>query len=191
MKDWIGDSKSVFRTIGAHGTDREDNDYYATDPSVIDALVNNFPLPMRIWECACGEGHLSKRLAELGHIVYSSDKIDRGFGEARDFLTSPMPEGYQAIVTNPPFRYVTEFIEHALDILPIGGVLALFLKTTYLEGQERYKRIYSKRPPKLLLQFVKRQRVGKNGVFVGTGAQAYAWYIWRKGQNLETKIRWV
>ena len=40
--DWIGDKNSVFKTLGAtnHTTkERENNDYYATDPIAIDSLI--------------------------------------------------------------------------------------------------------------------------------------------------------
>ena len=33
---------------------------------------------LHVWECACGEGHLSKELQKQGYQVYSSDLIDRG-----------------------------------------------------------------------------------------------------------------
>ena len=42
MKDWTGDQNSIFKTLGAtnHATkEREDNDYYATDPIAIDKLI--------------------------------------------------------------------------------------------------------------------------------------------------------
>lgn len=41
-KDWTGDKNSIFKTLGAsnHTTkERENDDYYATDPIAIDALI--------------------------------------------------------------------------------------------------------------------------------------------------------
>lgn len=41
--DWTGNKNSVFKTLGAsnHANDeRENNDYYATDPNAIDFLIN-------------------------------------------------------------------------------------------------------------------------------------------------------
>lgn len=40
-KDWTGDKNSIFKTLGAsnHTTkERENDDYYATDPIAIDTL---------------------------------------------------------------------------------------------------------------------------------------------------------
>ena len=73
-----------------------------------------------IWECACGEGHLSERLKQYGYNVYSSDLIDRGYGEGGvDFLTDNRL-WHGDIITNPPYKYAKEFVEHALDIVDDG-----------------------------------------------------------------------
>lgn len=82
MKDWTGNYKSIYTTLGASNHsegEREENDYYATDPKAIDYLLEKAMLDKNIWECACGAGHLSKRLIELGYSVKSTDLIDRGF----------------------------------------------------------------------------------------------------------------
>ena len=84
----MSNGESVFRQIGASNhslTEREKDDYYATEPKAIDMLLTKERPAAKIWECACGEGHLSKRLIEKGYTVYSSDKVDRGYGEVRDF----------------------------------------------------------------------------------------------------------
>lgn len=42
-KDWNGNSNSIFKTLGASNhteKDREENDFYATDPIAIDVLIN-------------------------------------------------------------------------------------------------------------------------------------------------------
>jgi hypothetical protein len=74
-KDWSGNGKSTFITIGASNhtdKEREEHDFYATSPVAIDRLVRNFELPKKIWECACGTGCLSERLIEFGHDVVST-----------------------------------------------------------------------------------------------------------------------
>ena len=47
--------------------EREQNDFYATDPHALDIFLNkldqdNIKLHENIWECACGTGHLSEVL---------------------------------------------------------------------------------------------------------------------------------
>lgn len=78
-------SAAQFRLVGASNhTDKEraENDYYATPPEAIDYLLaGGAKLSHDLWECACGGGHLSKRLSDLGYNVKSTDLIYRGFGE--------------------------------------------------------------------------------------------------------------
>ena len=49
------------------------------------------------------------------------------------------------ILTNPPYKYAKEFIEHAMTIIPDGRKVFMFLKLQFLEGkargEERIKRI--------------------------------------------------
>ena len=142
MKDLIGNRKSMFVTLGASNhTDkvREINDFYATDPIAIDKLVNAIQLPKKIWECACGTGCLSERLKYFGHNVFSTDLVDRGYGEMMDFLkVDNLPEECTCILTNPPYKYALDFVKHSLDLLPANGLCVMFLKTTFLEGQKRH-----------------------------------------------------
>lgn len=196
MKYWRGDKNSVFKTLGASNhtvKEREQNDYYATDPIAIDKLLSVYELPKEIWECACGEGHLSKRLKELGYDVLSSDLIDRGYGTKVDFLNATIMTQIPCILTNPPYKYATEFVLKALEILPEDGVFAMFLKTTFLEGKERYEKIFKKYPPRYVFQFISRVLCAKNGDFSGTDGSAvsYAWFIWEKNFVGDTIIRWI
>lgn len=200
MKDWTGNKKSLFVTIGASNhtdKERERNDYYATDPIAIDKLAGAVSLPRKIWECACGAGHLSERLKSLGRDVVSTDLVDRGYGEVMDFLkTTEMPEGCACILTNPPYKYAFDFVRHSLDILPDGGLCIMFLKTTFLEGQKRHDELFCKWPPKYLLQFSRRVLCAKNGEFQrmrdgGGSAVSYAWFVWQKGYTGYTVVRWI
>lgn len=155
MKDWTGNKKSTFVTLGASNhtdKEREKNDFYATQPEAINKLVGAIRnmLPKKVWECACGTGCLSDRLKDFGYDVVSSDLIDRGYGDIADFLkTTEMPTDCNCIITNPPYKYATEFVKHSLELLKKGGLCAMFLKTTFLEGQKRYDEIFSTTPPHL------------------------------------------
>lgn len=151
-KDWSGNKKSVFTTLGASNhtdKEREKNDFYATSPIAIDMLKKKIDLPVKILEPACGSGCLSERLIELGHEVDSYDLVDRGYGKVQNFfemLTSPI-QGNFAIVTNPPYKYAMEFVKHSLEIAPAGGLVCMFLKTTFAEGKTRYNELFKNTPP--------------------------------------------
>lgn len=198
--DWIGNGKSVFVTLGASNhtdKDREPNDFYATDPIAVDKLVGSIGfIPSVVWECACGTGCLSERLEQYCHGVVSTDAIDRGYGQVQDFLLAKeMPSGCSCIITNPPYKLATEFILHALSLLPDGGRCIMFLKTTFLEGEKRHRLLFSKYPPQRILQFSKRVLCAKNADFqkmrkVGS-AVSYAWFVWEKGYKGETTITWI
>ena len=63
MSDWVGNANSIYKTLGASNhtdKERENNDYYATEPKAAELLLEVEDLHKRIWECACGEGILPK-----------------------------------------------------------------------------------------------------------------------------------
>lgn len=204
-KDWTGNGNSIFKTLGASNhteKERQNDDYYATDPIAIDKLASAFRIPEVVWECACGEGHLSRRLIERGHQVMSSDLIDRGYGYVRyDFLKQDhLPEFMQdedcCILTNPPYKYATEFAEHALELLPEGKPCILLLKTQALEGKKRWERLYRHGFLHEVHQFTERLLCAKNGDFQtmiegGGSAVSYAWFVFRKTRCQSTKIFWI
>ena len=198
--DWTGNQNSIFKTLGASNhtdKDRETNDYYATDPIAIDVLLNEggVKLSHKVWECACGQGHLSERLKQYGYDVVSSDLINRGYGIGGvDFLrTTKIWDG--DILTNPPYKFAVEFIEHAMSIIKDGGRVFMFLKIQFLEGKSR-KRLFEKYPPKCVYVSSSRILCAKNARFDdmragGGSAVAYAWYEWQKGYKGDTKIKWI
>lgn len=198
-------SRDVFTTIGARNyalEERQQDDYYATDPRAIDLLLKEEKFAPVIWECACGGGHLSKRLIENGYFVFSTDLIDRGYGTAGiDFLKSDIKywNGEKAldyrkdIITNPPYKYAIEFVEHALDVVSEGRKVAMFLKLTFLEGKRR-RIFFEKNPPKTVYVCSSRINCAKNGDFEKYGdnhAIAYAWYVWEKGYKGDPIIKWI
>ena len=139
-------------------------------------------------------GHLVDRLRKRGYCVWSSDLIDRGHqDDIIDFLTMPRPKHlYKGdIVTNPPYKFCTEFILKALDIIEPGHKICMFLKLTTLESADRYKKIYSKYPPIRIHVYSKRIECAANGQFKGSSAVCYAWFIWEKGFSGKTQIDWL
>ncbi len=100
--DWVGNSRSAHATLGARNyalEEREVNDYYATEPRAAVLLMEVEKFAPAIWECACGEGHLSKELEKAGYQVYSTDLIDRGYGGVQDFLQSEAPHSLDLILS--------------------------------------------------------------------------------------------
>jgi hypothetical protein len=150
-KDWTGNKVSYITTNGFANNrdyDRETNDYYATEPKAVEMLLDLEDFTkLHVWECACGEGHLSRAMQNKGITVYSSDLINRGFGNEYDFLSAENQEWKGHIITNPPYKYAKEFIEKALSIIPDGCLVAMFLPIRYTEGKAR-KKLFQAHPPK-------------------------------------------
>ena len=196
-KDWTGNSNSIYKTLGASNhtdKERENDDYYATEPKATELLLSLEKFSPNIWECACGGGHMAKVLKENGYEVKATDLIYRGYGEGNvDFLKCIDPFAGD-IITNPPYKYATEFIYKALELIPAGNKVAMFLKIQFLEGKKR-KKLFEKYPPKTIYVSSSRLLCAKNALFEemiagGGSAVAYAWYIWEKGYNGETIIKW-
>lgn len=172
---------------------RESNDYYATDPRAMTYLLKYETFNKNIWEPACGEGNLSEVLKHHGYNVLSTDLIDRGYqDQVHDFLTTEYKFNGD-IITNPPFKHTTEFIKNALEAIPMGNKVAMYLKINYLSGRKRYKEIYSKFPPYRVYVFSGRLACSKNNNPDGFkhGAMDYAWFIWEKGKIGPTELKWI
>lgn len=192
MKDWIGNSRSVC-TPNVRSSDAEKNDYYATNPEAVKLLLKHESFSDTIWEPACGEGHISKELEAHGYTVFSTDLVDRGFGEGNEDFLSPTstPPFPGDIITNPPYKYAREFVEKALQIITPSHKVAMFLKLTFLEGQQR-KQMFQLFPPKTVYVSSKRLKCGKNGRFDGDrSAVAYCWIVWEKGWQGTTNLKWL
>lgn len=190
----LNDKHKVFVTVGAsnHTNEvREPNDFYATDPKAIELLLNEETFSKNVWECACGEGHLSKVLTNRGYNVLSTDIIDYGYGiGGMDFL-SMYGEYDGDIITNPPYKYAIKFVEHALSLVTEGHKVAMFLRLSFLEGKSR-RLLFNKYPPKTVYVASGRITCAKNGDFENPygGALAHAWFIWEKGFTGVPQLKW-
>lgn len=156
----------------------------------------------------CGQGHLSKRFKELGYNVVDTDLIDRGYGVGGvDFFECDKALAPN-IVTNPPYKYAKEWVEHSLELLDEGNKLALFLPIQFLESDSR-RGLFATTPPETVYVCVNRILCGMNGNFNAkdkdgntiynkdgspkkmSSAKCYAWFVWRKGYVGDTTIKWI
>lgn len=173
---------------------REENDYYATHPSAIEIalpMLRKCGLNQNVWECACGEGHISEVLIKNGYNVYSSDLIDRGYGDVLDFLQTDKKFNGD-ILTNPPFKIAEDFIEKAMELIPTGNNVFMFLKIQFLESESRAK-LFEKYPIKYVLPYSRRQKCSKNAEFEKYTAttQFYAWFVFEKGWHGDTILKHI
>lgn len=171
---------------------REENDFYATDPFAIKISENFFKeikLNNKLWEPACGTGHLSRALEEIGYEVYSTDLISRGYGAQMDFLQSEQKWDGD-IITNPPFKIASDFIRKSMKLLNSGNKAVMFLKIQFLETPKRAK-LFKECGLKTVAVFSERICCAMNGDFdkyfkkditgrYKGGTQLYAWFVFEK-----------
>lgn len=181
-------------------------DYFGTPPWATRALTEWLwrwfdPLHlMSAWDPACGEGYMARPLAEAFDNVAATDVHDyrpswHGQVDTIDFLLPNLFDDRKPdwIVTNPPFRLAAQFIQRALPLAEAG--VAMLVRSSFTEGADRYRSLFSKTPPTDILQFVERvvmtkgrpqdpnvatphPKTGK--LRKPTSATAYCWLVWRK-----------
>lgn len=163
-------------------------DYFPTPRWATFALIENEPFDGNIWECACGDGAMSRVLEETGRKVFSSDLFERGYGEAgHDFLAAS--RSADNIVTNPPYNSAEGFVATGARLAK--RKFALLLRLAFLEGANRANTIFSKVPPARVWVFSERITFYPSGVEPkGSGTTAYAWFVWDKGAPSRTELRW-
>lgn len=208
MKDWTGNEQACFATLGARNyakEEREENDFYATEPKAVELLLEQEEFSKNIWEPACGQGHISKVLEKHGYKVLSTDKYDRGYGKGDIDFFDTNTRGVDLIqivdkfdfkdfdiVTNPPYRYAKEFVEHALKTVQEEHKVAMFLRIQFLESKSR-KELFKVYPPKTIYVASERLACAKNGEFgeYSTRAMCFAWFVWVKGFKGEPTLKWI
>jgi len=163
-------------------------EFYPTPGWVTRALVDHEKFIGDIWECACGNGAMSKVLKAGGNQVHSSDLYDWGYGlPGVDFVQSQRK--INNIVTNPPFSLAEQFA--AVGLRLAQRKLALFLRLAFLEGQGRAARLFSVNPPTRVWVFSERPTLYYEGArYTSHGKMAFAWFVWEKGATQETTLHW-
>ena len=170
-------------------------DLYETPAVAVEALLRVERPPRKVWEPACGRGAIVRVLRAHGHQVHASDLIDYGGGETYgvDFLqATAMPEGYDGILTNPPYQHAEEFVAKALDLCPR---VIMLLRLAFLES-ERRREILEGRGLARIHCFRKRlpmmHRDGWEGRKANSG-MAFAWFAWdrrHRGPPTIHRISW-
>lgn len=156
-----------------------------------------------VWEPACNRGHMAKPLKEYFGRVHASDIRDYGHESGEwcqdrvvDFLypnsesTCIAAQGVDWIITNPPFRLAEQFIERAWQIKGVQGV-AVIVRTSFLEGVNRYEKLFRRNPPSIVAQFAERVPMVKGRLTAtGSTATSYCWLVWMMGKE-GTRLVWI
>lgn len=168
--------------------DLEGPDFFPTPVWATHALIDNETFEGDIWECACGDGAMSKVLEHTGRCVISSDLHERGYGESGyDFLEAR--RSAPNIVTNPPYNCAEGFVRTGIE--RAERKFALLLRLAFLEGANRARTIFRDAPPSRVWVFSERITFyPANAVRKGSGTTAYAWFVWDKEAAGGTELKW-
>lgn len=170
------------------GIERPELDFYPTPRRGTESLLGVECFSGSLWECACGDGMMSRVLEEKYDVI-SSDIEPRGYGFQMDFLSSDKLLAPN-IVTNPPFVMAQEFAQHALSLQ--CEKLALLCKLAFLEGVSRSTWLEST-PLKVVHVFKRRLKFTRNGDenIKGGGMIAFARFVWEKNYTGRPEINWI
>ena len=181
-------------TGGKSNKQRIENDFYATNPKSVEALIRTGVLgqPKNILECCVGAGHIANTLQnKYPNIkIDGIDIINRGYPNTivADFLNYEFKEKYDWIVTNPPYKDVLNYVKKALDT---ADNVAMFLKLTFLESKNRKEFFEKNKSLRYVFVFSERQQPMRNGEETKGNAIAYAWFIWQKQYRGYPTIKWI
>lgn len=183
-----------------HRISERGDDLYETPPEAVLALLAAGilpPAPSLIWEPACGPGSIARTLRTAGYAVLATDLVDYGSGDQdearRDFLFErTAPDGLAAIVTNPPYKTATAFVERAIELAPL---VVMLLRLQFLEGVGRSALIDGGQLARVLVfrnRLPMMHRAGWDGP-TATSSTAFAWFVWRRdhsGPAIVDRLSW-
>ena len=170
---------------------RSENDLYPTPRRGTVGIVEKELFVGSVWECACGTGEMSEVLKEYNLDVFSSDLINRGYGDATiDFLNYSRPN-YDNIITNPPFSLANEFIAQAKKFA--NNKIAFLLPGNFSGSEGRFKMFKDREfPLKEINHFSRRLTINKPG-YTGKnkGMMHYCWYVWDREHFGKPTNDWI
>lgn len=170
--------------------DREKDHFYPTPEPATLALLKAERFTPKVWECACGDGAISRLLEAAGHEVISTDLMDRGYGAARiDFLMEQRLLA-PSIITNPPFKLAEQFVMHALNLG--AEKVAMMLRLAWLEGSQR-KALFESTPLARVHVASRRLNMARGGTDLGGGGGsmiAFAWFVWDRSHSGAPELAW-
>jgi hypothetical protein len=175
---------------GQHAYAERGLDLYETPPCATEALLRVEQLPHSLWESGAARGAIVNVLRNHGHAVTASDICDYGFPLhfVGDFLKqTKAPADVEAVVTNPPYKLATEFVAHALELVPC---VVMLLRLAFLESIRRTDILEHRGLARVHL-FRKRLPMMHRDGWTGpraSSAIAFAWFVWSRDHVGPTTI---
>lgn len=148
------------------------------------------------WDPFAGLDHMADVLEEYFADVVRSDVFDYGRGHLIGSFTGTGPDVVAKpafvnwIVGNPPFNLAEACVARALQ-LDLAG-FALLLRSNWAEGVERYRNLFSRKPPAIIAQFCERVPMTKGRWDPDASTMtSYSWFIWIGNRSRGTDFVWI
>lgn len=176
------------------GYDRAANDWYVEPKRAVTELLDVETFHGGVWDPACGGGNIPTVCKARGIEAYGSDLIDRGYGlSPHDFLAHPRTNVFTVpdIVCNPPFSLAVDFALTALDLMP--GKVCILQRTVWVEGERRYKKLFSRNQLMRIWQFRSRISMppGQSTSPAEGGAVSFAWFVFQRSHCGVPAFGWL
>ena len=164
-------------------------DFYPTPQWATRALLAHAPIKLggTCLEPACGIGTMAEPLKAAFDSVAARDIYDYGYGEKRDFFASH--DRFDWIITNPPYDMALAFADRMIRLANKG--CAILVRTQFLEGADRCRKLFQACPPAWVLVYAERLNIHKGKIVrKPAGMVSYSWILWHKG-NSDTRLGWI
>lgn len=146
-------------------------DQCQTPPYAVEPLIPYIKTHWTVWEPAYGEGHLSKALSARspGFDVFGTDLLSgTNFFDAN-------PDGWDAIITNPPYSIKYQWLKRCFDI---GKPFALLVPLEML-GAERAASLFRTHHVEIILMNPRIDFKMPNALWSKSSAQfPTCWLTW-------------
>ncbi|WP_374631792.1 SAM-dependent DNA methyltransferase [Ferrovibrio sp.] len=152
-------------------------------------------------EPCCNRGYMARPMAEYFKAVEATDIFPYGYGDLADYLSMARQSGTDFTIFNPPFKLAEQFILRGLETSRIG--VAAFVRGSFYEGIQRYRRLFNKHRPTFYAPFSERvilvkgrlldpdrkypkvdRKTGETKMVRPSSATAYAWFVWLKDSHV-------
>ena len=166
------------------GTIRMVNDHYNTPAYTTRSLLLHHTIEYPVLEPCAGNLAIANMLKT--DMVYTND-INPASPSATclDYLqfNENWYDLYQTIITNPPFNIALDIIKKAMNDVVDEGEVIMLLRLNFLGSQKRHD-FWQEYPPKTIYVLSKRPK------FINGKSDSieYAWFVWQKGYNGNTKL---
>lgn len=179
---------------------RDKRDFYPTPRGLVRAALRLIEARhiRTILDPGAGEGAWGSVASEIWpaakivgvdlNFPYMPPGYDMWFNH--DYLGSSAAiySGVDLVIGNPPYKYAEEFVRQAIDDLVPGGLCLFLMRLAFLEGQDRGDCLWRECPPMSVHVLSRRPSFTGNGK---TDATAYAVYLWGKGWQGDTLLKWL